>query len=216
MANQSGSKFDLNSDLGSASTPQRRLTPKPSLQRRSSRNLQQQQSPSPNTPVRQSQRQQLQTPNSQPPKKKSTGPTPSFYPGQKFGPKERKMPATKSARKTVARKQPKQIQKKKKKRPVALRQIRRYQKTTKPLIPRAPFTRLLREIILDLGKDFRLQGAAVSALQEASEAVLVKEFEMTQLAAIHAKRVTIQQKDMKLVQAMRLHMTGFSFLGNNV
>lgn len=72
----------------------------------------------------------------------------------------------------------------------------------------------------------------MSALQEAAETTLVKEFEskwpynfiviiiviniVTQLAAIHAKRVTIQQKDMKLVQAMRLYMTGFSFPGNNV
>ncbi|ELR03003.1 hypothetical protein GMDG_05858 [Pseudogymnoascus destructans 20631-21] len=93
---------------------------------------------------------------------------------------------------------------------VARRQIKRYQKLMEPLIPRAPFIRLIRE---DLKVDFRLQSSAVSVLQEAAEMTLVKEFEMTQLAAIYAKRVMIQQKDMKLVQAMCLHMTGFAFPG---
>ncbi|ELR06148.1 hypothetical protein GMDG_07803 [Pseudogymnoascus destructans 20631-21] len=98
---------------------------------------------------------------------------------------------------------------------VALRQIKKYQKSTEPLLPRVPFTRLICEIISDLHprEDFQLQSSAISALQEAAETTLVKEFEMTQLAAIHAKRVTIQQKDMKLVQQMHLHMTGFSFPG---
>jgi hypothetical protein len=36
---------------------------------------------------------------------------------------------------------------------------------------------------------------------------------VTNLAAIHAKRVTIQQKDMQLVQAMQKGMTGYSFPG---
>ena len=37
--------------------------------------------------------------------------------------------------------------------------------------------RLLYEILLDLGKDIQLQSSAVSALQEAAETTLVKEFE---------------------------------------
>jgi len=36
---------------------------------------------------------------------------------------------------------------------------------------------------------------------------------VTNLAAIHAKRVTIQEKDMKLVQRMRLGMMGISKIG---
>ena len=40
----------------------------------------------------------------------------------------------------------------------------------------------------------------MDALQEASEAFLVKLFEDTNLAAIHAKRVTIMPKDMQLAR----------------
>jgi histone H3 len=41
------------------------------------------------------------------------------------------------------------------------------------------------------------------ALQEAAEAYLVGVFEDTNLAAIHAKRVTIMPRDMKLAQRIR-------------
>ena len=41
------------------------------------------------------------------------------------------------------------------------------------------------------------------ALQEASEAYLVGLFEDTNLCAIHAKRVTIMSKDMKLSCRLR-------------
>ena len=34
------------------------------------------------------------------------------------------------------------------------------------------------------------------------------------LATIHAKRVTLQQKDMKLVRSMREIMTGYAWAGN--
>jgi len=41
------------------------------------------------------------------------------------------------------------------------------------------------------------------ALQEAAEAYLVHLFEDTNLLAIHAKRVTIMQKDMQLARRIR-------------
>jgi histone H3 len=74
---------------------------------------------------------------------------------------------------------------------VALREIRRYQKSTELLIRKLPFQRLVREIAQDFKTDLRFQGSAVLALQEATEAYLVGLFEDTNLAAIHAKRVTI-------------------------
>ena len=49
-----------------------------------------------------------------------------------------------------------------------------------------------------LQTDLRFQSSAVMALQEAAEAYLVSLFEDTNLAAIHAKRVTIQPKDLKV------------------
>ena len=77
---------------------------------------------------------------------------------------------------------------------VALREIRRYQKSTELLIRKLPFQRLVREIAQEFKTDLRFQGSAVLALQEAAEAYLVGLFEDTNLCAIHAKRVTIMPK----------------------
>jgi histone H3 len=74
---------------------------------------------------------------------------------------------------------------------VALREIRRYQKSTELLIRRAPFQRLVREIAQDYKSDLRFQQSAVDALQEASESYLVSLFEDTNLCAIHARRGTL-------------------------
>lgn len=86
---------------------------------------------------------------------------------------------------------------------VALREIRRYQKSTDLLIRKFPFQRLVREIALNYKSDLRFQGTAILALQEASEAYLVELFEDTNLCAIHAKRVTIMVKDMRLARRIR-------------
>ena len=69
---------------------------------------------------------------------------------------------------------------------VALREIRRYQKSTELLIRKLPFQRLVREIAQDFKTDLRFQSSAVLALQESAEAYLVSLFEDTNLAAIHA------------------------------
>jgi histone H3 len=76
---------------------------------------------------------------------------------------------------------------------VALRDIRRYQKTTELLIRKLPFQRLVREIARDFKSDLRFQSSAIGALQESTEAYLVSLFEDTNLCAIHAKRVTIRK-----------------------
>ena len=86
---------------------------------------------------------------------------------------------------------------------VALREIRKYQKSTDLLIRKAPFQRLVREIAQDFKSDLRFQSTAVLALQEASEAYLVGLFEDTNLCAIHAKRVTIMPKDIQLARRIR-------------
>jgi len=86
---------------------------------------------------------------------------------------------------------------------VALREIRRYQKSTELLIRKLPFQRLVREIAQEFKSDLRFQGSAVLALQEASEAYLVGLFEDTNLCAIHAKRVTIMTKDIQLARRIR-------------
>ncbi|KAI5789738.1 histone cluster 1, H3g protein [Peziza echinospora] len=86
---------------------------------------------------------------------------------------------------------------------VALREIRRYQKSTELLIRKLPFQRLVREIAQDFKSDLRFQSSAIGALQESVEAYLVSLFEDTNLCAIHAKRVTIQSKDVQLARRLR-------------
>ena len=55
---------------------------------------------------------------------------------------------------------------------VALREIRRYQKSTELLIRKLPFQRLVQEIAQDFKTDLRFQSSAVLALQKASDAYL--------------------------------------------
>ena len=86
---------------------------------------------------------------------------------------------------------------------VALREIRKYQKSTDLLIRKLPFQRLVREVAQEYKSDLRFQSSAVVALQEASESYLVSLFEDTNLCAIHAKRVTIMPKDMQLARRIR-------------
>ena len=79
---------------------------------------------------------------------------------------------------------------------VALREIRRYQRSTDLLIRKLPFARLVREITQTYNSapaegEKRWQVEALMALQEACEAYLVHLFEDSNLCAIHAKRVTI-------------------------
>ena len=95
---------------------------------------------------------------------------------------------------------------------VALREIRRYQKSTDLLIKKLPFQRLLKEMTYNSWKQMdemkrtqldkmpRMQVATVNCIQEASEATLVGLFEDTNLCAIHAKRVTIMKKDVDLAK----------------
>lgn len=90
---------------------------------------------------------------------------------------------------------------------VALREIRRYQKSTEFLIRKLPFQRLVREITLDFKTDVRFQAAAMEALQECVESYLVGLFEDTNLCALHAKRVTIMPKDMQLARRIRAERT---------
>ncbi|KAB8349567.1 hypothetical protein FH972_023591 [Carpinus fangiana] len=89
---------------------------------------------------------------------------------------------------------------------VALKEIRRYQKSTDLLMAKLPFARVVREVAMNImpaGELLRWQSHAISALQEATEAFLVHLFEDTNLCAIHAKRVTIMQKDIQLARRIR-------------
>jgi histone H3 len=86
---------------------------------------------------------------------------------------------------------------------IALREIRKYQKSTELSIRKLSFQRLVIEIAQDFKIDLRVQSSAVAALQEATEAYLVGLFEDTNLCAIHAKRATIMPKDIQIARRIR-------------
>mmetsp|Transcript_56565 Transcript_56565/g.89643 ORF Transcript_56565/g.89643 Transcript_56565/m.89643 type:complete len:144 (-) Transcript_56565:69-500(-) len=89
---------------------------------------------------------------------------------------------------------------------IALREIRKFQRSTELLLRKLPFQRVVREIaqsLQDSNDDVKFQSQAIVALQEAAEAFLVGMFEDTNLCAIHAKRVTIMPKDMQLARRLR-------------
>ena len=91
---------------------------------------------------------------------------------------------------------------------VVLRGIRRYQKSTECLIKRLPFQKLKREISQEYrvypqgpgtpSIQVRFQSTAIAALQEAAENFIVGLFEDINLLAIHAKRVTVTSRDVRL------------------
>lgn len=109
--------------------------------------------------------------------------------------------AKKTPRQMLATKQPikENVKRRKTTRGVkALREIRKYQKSYELLLRKLPFQRLIRELSQDIHSSLRFQSSALEALQEASEAYLVRHLEAGNLSAIHAKRVTVQRKDLDL------------------
>ena len=82
---------------------------------------------------------------------------------------------------------------------VALWEIQQFQKSTKLLIRKLPFSWLVHEIALEVGKyDLHFQGSTITCLQEAVETYVVGLMEDTNLCTIHAKKVTIMPKDIQL------------------
>ena len=76
------------------------------------------------------------------------------------------------------------------------------QKSSDLLIRKLPFQRLVREVAGKMCPTLRFQSAAILALQEASESFLVTMFEDVNVCALHAGRVTIQVKDIRLWNRM--------------
>jgi len=143
--------------------------------------------------------------------------------GKKIGPasklgrkkleKSPKTPAQKRKSMTGPSRTPGTQRKKQKWRPgtVALREIRQYQRSTNLLIPKLPFSRLIKELANERSSSggLRFQSSALMALQEAAESYIVQLFEDTNLCAIHAKRVTVMPKDMNLARRIRGDMFRF-------
>ena len=85
----------------------------------------------------------------------------------------------------------------------ALREIRKYQRSTDKLIPKLPFSRVVKEICLKYREDVRWRVNAIEALHFAAEAHIVDIFEDAYLCSIHAKRVTLMVRDIQLARRIR-------------
>ena len=92
---------------------------------------------------------------------------------------------------------------------VALREIRKYQRSTELLIKKLPFQRIVKSIAEEQasGTSFpngvRFEKNAIVALHEAYEAYQISLFEDTNLECIHRKRQTITPKDIQLARRIR-------------
>ena len=91
---------------------------------------------------------------------------------------------------------------------VALREIRKVQKTTDLLIRKIPFQRVVREIAADFrahsdNQDFKWQATAVLATQTEAEQYVTRLMEDTNEITIHKKHVTIMPKDLQLARRLR-------------
>lgn len=86
---------------------------------------------------------------------------------------------------------------------VALREIRKYQRSTELLLSKRAFCRLVREIAGELKPGVRFAAAAFVSLQESAESYVVSLFEDTQLMAISRACVTVTPKDMHAARRLR-------------
>ncbi|EAN84245.1 histone H3 variant V [Trypanosoma cruzi] len=86
---------------------------------------------------------------------------------------------------------------------VVLREVRRYQSSTEFLIAKAPFRRLVREIVSNLKDSFRMSATCVEALQESTELYVTSVLADANLCTLHANRVTVYPKDIQLALKLR-------------
>eukprot|EP01017_Pseudomicrothorax_dubius_P018505 TRINITY_DN2045_c0_g1_i1.p1 TRINITY_DN2045_c0_g1~~TRINITY_DN2045_c0_g1_i1.p1 ORF type:complete len:184 (-),score=24.56 TRINITY_DN2045_c0_g1_i1:92-643(-) len=89
----------------------------------------------------------------------------------------------------------------------ALSQIRKYKKIPNLLIRKLPFQRLVRDIAHDLvgrqNEPFRWTLPALEIVQSVAEDYLTNLFEDSYACTLHAKRVTLMPKDMRLARRIR-------------
>jgi len=86
---------------------------------------------------------------------------------------------------------------------VALREIRKQQRSTNLIFPRASFERLVREIAESYKSDVRFTGNAIEAIQQAAEDDIVGRFGDVSILAYNQGRLTINDKMWNIAKALR-------------
>lgn len=81
----------------------------------------------------------------------------------------------------------------------ALMEIRKYQRSDKPVVPRAPLKRLVLEILHELHPEFRLSSVSVDALRDIAESEMTKTFSLASELDINiGRRKTLTAKAFKM------------------
>lgn len=75
------------------------------------------------------------------------------------------------------------------------REIKKLQNSTSLQIPKLPFQRVVREVLMDFKRDGRITGEALAALHESTEMFIVNFLEDSNCLAAHARRRTLQVRD---------------------
>lgn len=91
---------------------------------------------------------------------------------------------------------------------IMAKRIEQFRRTTNLLIPRAPFQRLVRELLQKAIYDrnqtsFRLQSNALEALRESTEMFICTMFEDATLLVLHRGRKTLIGRDLRLLQYLK-------------
>lgn len=74
---------------------------------------------------------------------------------------------------------------------IALREIRKYQRSCFCLIPKENFAEIVRNFVWEVDPEFSIQDEAIEGLQEACESYLVDYFEEANLYTIHRGQVRL-------------------------
>lgn len=85
-----------------------------------------------------------------------------------------------------------------------MKEIARLRRTTEPVIPKLPFARLIREILLEYShRELRITPESLQCLQESAEIFAVQLMEDAYRCTLHRDRLTLMPKDMKLAMMLR-------------
>ena len=86
---------------------------------------------------------------------------------------------------------------------VALREIRKIQKSGALLIKKAPFQRAVRSAFASMKTGARFKPSALAAVQEAAEAYATSTLEGAVMLQLHRKRKTLIKKDIEYVRRIK-------------
>jgi len=86
---------------------------------------------------------------------------------------------------------------------VAVREIKKYQKSSNLLLARAPIERVVRQSMYDFTSNTRIEGKALALIHASTEARVTKAFSKSQLMAIHAGRKGVTMSNLRAGNRVR-------------